>query len=80
MCLDNKEHAIYRICKNDTIGPGSNLPFGFTEQIEIVILLGSPSGMWFNTCYGQTSKNLSSEHRCYHNGLEKASSTLFYLP
>ena len=39
MCLDNKEHAIYRICKNDTIGPGSNLPFGFTEQIEIVILL-----------------------------------------
>ena len=40
MCLDNKEHAIYRICKNDTIGPGSNLPFGFTEQIEIVILLG----------------------------------------
>ena len=40
MCLDSKEHAIYRICKNDTIGPGSNLPFGFTEQIEIVILLG----------------------------------------
>lgn len=40
MCLDNKEHAIYRICKNDTIGPGSNLPFGFTEQIEIVILFG----------------------------------------
>lgn len=39
MCLDNKEHAIYRICKNDTIGPGLNLPFGFTEQIEIVILL-----------------------------------------
>lgn len=40
MCLDNKEHAIYRICNNDTIGPGLNLPFGFTEQIEIVILLG----------------------------------------
>ena len=36
--------------------------------------------MWFNTCYGQTSKNLSSEHSFYHNGLEKASSTLFYLP
>ena len=42
MCLVNKEHATsrYRICKNGTIGPGSNLPFGFTEQIEIVILLG----------------------------------------
>ena len=36
--------------------------------------------MWFNTCYGQTSKNLSSENSFYHNGLEKASSTLFYLP
>jgi len=40
MCLDNKELAIYRIRKNDTIGPASNLPFGFTEHIEIVILLG----------------------------------------
>ena len=25
--------------KNDTIVPGSNLPFGFTEQIDIVTLL-----------------------------------------
>lgn len=35
MYLYNKEHAIYCMnCKNDTIGPGSNLLLEFTEQMD----------------------------------------------